>query len=323
MKKKLIFAAFCLFGSVMMTSAVLGADIRLVVDNKEVVSSVSPVIENGRTLVPLRAIGEALRCSVDWEGDIKAVELEKGGRKVWLKIDSSAVIVSGTENRSFEIDTPAKIIGGVTMVPIRAVSEIFGADVGWDPVSKTVSVTSNATSALSGTVSSGSQTAAGTAQPNEISLEAARSIALADAGVTSSGTDFIREKTDYDDGIPTYDFEFVNGGSKYDYEINRRDGSIVKSEKEAISGGIVQAGTTTQAGTATPATGEITEERAKEIALEAFGLSGTDVSYIKAEKDYERNGLEYDIEFYQGGYEYSCSVDAATGNVIDKEKERN
>ena len=97
-----------------------------------------PVIIDGRTLVPLRAIFEALGADVFWEDATKTVTAKKGHTVVSLVIGSKAITVNTTAK---ELDVPAQIINSRTLVPVRAISEAFGCDVGWDAVTQSVLIT--------------------------------------------------------------------------------------------------------------------------------------------------------------------------------------
>ncbi len=98
----------------------------------------SPVISDNRTLVPLREIFEALGATVEWDGNTKTVNSQKGNISVSLTINSDKIYVNGAEKI---IDVPAKIINNKTMVPVRAVSESYNCSVVWDAASKTVVIT--------------------------------------------------------------------------------------------------------------------------------------------------------------------------------------
>ena len=99
-----------------------------------------PVIENDRTLVPLRAIFEALDAEVLWDAETRTVSSTKGDISVSLTIDD----VNATVNGTIEVlDAPAKIINDRTMVPVRFIAQSFGAAVDWDPNTRTVIVASN------------------------------------------------------------------------------------------------------------------------------------------------------------------------------------
>jgi hypothetical protein len=97
-----------------------------------------PVVVNGVTFVPLRFIGEALGSSVQWNDALKVVFLERGTRQLQLTIGSKLAIVDG---EIVELLEAPRIVNGRTMVPIRFISEAFGADVQWDPETRGVSIT--------------------------------------------------------------------------------------------------------------------------------------------------------------------------------------
>lgn len=85
-------------------------------------------IENDHTLVGMRAAFESLGANVDWNGDEKTVTAVKDNTKIQLQIDNNIMQVN---NESVELETPARLVNDNTMVPIRAVSEAFGARVEW------------------------------------------------------------------------------------------------------------------------------------------------------------------------------------------------
>ncbi len=86
-------------------------------------------IVQGRFLVPMRGIFEALDAVVDWDGETRTVTGRKGDITVSLTIDSKLVSVNG---KMMELDVPATIIDARTFVPTRFVSESLGANVNWD-----------------------------------------------------------------------------------------------------------------------------------------------------------------------------------------------
>ncbi|MBQ3110796.1 MAG: copper amine oxidase N-terminal domain-containing protein [Clostridia bacterium] len=98
----------------------------------------TPVIVEGRTLVPLRSVFEALGATVEWNNEKRAAISEKGDLVVVVAIDSKEMMVDGTPKA---IDVPAQIMNGRTMVPVRAVAEAFGCKVEWDNATRTVIIT--------------------------------------------------------------------------------------------------------------------------------------------------------------------------------------
>jgi len=113
-------------------------EVKVVIDGKPVVFDVKPVINDGRTLVPLRAIFEALGATVDWEPHTRTVISQKGSTEISLQVGSTQLYVNGVAKT---LDVPAKIIDGRTLVPVRAISEAFGCGVDWVAATKTVVIT--------------------------------------------------------------------------------------------------------------------------------------------------------------------------------------
>ncbi len=97
----------------------------------------TPVITNGRTLVPIRAIIEAFGGSVAWDGDTQTVSLAMQDDSINLVIDSNTAYLN---NVAYTLDVAPTIINGRTMLPIRFVSEGFNLGVAWDGKSQTVSI---------------------------------------------------------------------------------------------------------------------------------------------------------------------------------------
>ena len=87
-----------------------------------------PVIESGRTLVPARFVSEALGAEVTWNGATQSVTVVQEGKTIVLVIGQRNVTVEG---RTVSLDVPARIINSRTMVPLRFVSEVLGAQVEW------------------------------------------------------------------------------------------------------------------------------------------------------------------------------------------------
>lgn len=110
-------------------------EITVFVNGDKVKFDQKPFIENSRTLVPMRAIFEALDAEVIWNGEGRTITVTKGKSSIFLKVDSNKMLVNGKEKT---IDVPAKIVGNRTLVPLRAISEALNSDVEWYPDSKTI-----------------------------------------------------------------------------------------------------------------------------------------------------------------------------------------
>ena len=105
------------------------------VNNNEVVFDQQPIIVDGRTLVPVRAIFEVLGADVDWDENTHTVTAKRNSVQIQLKIGSAEMYKNGEK---INLDVPAKIYGGRTLVPARAVSEAFGCKVGWNSSERAV-----------------------------------------------------------------------------------------------------------------------------------------------------------------------------------------
>lgn len=101
-----------------------------------------PILKDSRTLVPLRAIFEALGASVNWDADTETVTAEKDGTKIVLQIGSRNMSVTkeGVE-QSVTLEVPAQVTNGRTLVPVRAVAEAMDASVDWNAPERNVLIT--------------------------------------------------------------------------------------------------------------------------------------------------------------------------------------
>lgn len=129
------FSLAILFLSVLLSISALAINPRIHVNGKEVITDQPAVIEDGRTLVPLRGVFESLGATVEWKNKTRTAIAKKASTSVSVKINSDIMTVNG---KNITLDVPAKIIGGRTMVPVRAISEALGCKVDWDKGSKTV-----------------------------------------------------------------------------------------------------------------------------------------------------------------------------------------
>ncbi|MGE7129662.1 stalk domain-containing protein, partial [Lysinibacillus xylanilyticus] len=114
--------------------------ITIYVDGVQLKTDQPPVMVQGRVMLPLRAIFEALDASVDWDRKKQTVTATKGGTTVVLKIKSKLATIN---NKTVTLDVPAQIFSGRTMVPVRFVSEALGQDVDWNSSGQIVTINSD------------------------------------------------------------------------------------------------------------------------------------------------------------------------------------
>lgn len=96
-----------------------------------------PIITNGRTLVPIRAIIEAFGGVVGWEESTQSVLLTMEDDIIKLVINSNVAYLN---NKAETLDVAPTVINGRTMLPIRFVAESFNLGVAWDSSTQTVSI---------------------------------------------------------------------------------------------------------------------------------------------------------------------------------------
>lgn len=112
-------------------------DIKVLLEHKELSFDVPPQIIEGRTLLPLRAIFEALGLEVGWDDATRIITGMTEDKEIILKLDSKDAKVNGV-NKS--LDVPAKAINGRTLVPVRFIAESLDMNVVWNQESKTVKI---------------------------------------------------------------------------------------------------------------------------------------------------------------------------------------
>ena len=117
------------------TVPVLG--VRIIVNGRDLAFDVPPVIEDGRTLVPVRVIFEALGANIEWDNDTKTVTAVKGRTKVVMQVGDAYIKIN---KKIVKLDAPPVIKDGRALVPARAVAEAFDAAVNWDGIYQIVTI---------------------------------------------------------------------------------------------------------------------------------------------------------------------------------------
>lgn len=102
-----------------------------------------PIIKNSRTLLPIRAVAEALGARVAWDESTKKVTITSSSIKIEMWIGKNTANVNG---KQVPIDSQnptvkPEIINGRTMLPVRFVAEALGANVIWDNSAQTITIT--------------------------------------------------------------------------------------------------------------------------------------------------------------------------------------
>ncbi len=117
--------------------------VNVYVNNEKIEFDVEPVVENGRTLVPLRGVFEKLGARVDWNKNISEVVIKDENNEIEMILGKEKVIVNG-EVRNIDVST--KMINSRTYAPLRFISENMGHTVRWDKDTNSVYITRENTS---------------------------------------------------------------------------------------------------------------------------------------------------------------------------------
>ena len=101
-----------------------------------------PVIHDGHTYLPLRAIAEALGAKVDWIAETKGITITLGDQSVGLQIGNGTAVVNGNVVAIFPpyLQPYGDGTYAATMVPLRVIAEGLGATVNWDPATRTITI---------------------------------------------------------------------------------------------------------------------------------------------------------------------------------------
>lgn len=136
MKRKLLQGLLSIVIAVSIIAGQASA-IDLIVNGNKLTLDVEPTIVEQRTLVPLRAIFESLGAEVSWDQNTATATATKDETTISIAVGNKTAYINGAPT---ELDVPAKIIDGRTLVPVRFISESLGAKVYWLQDAQTVRV---------------------------------------------------------------------------------------------------------------------------------------------------------------------------------------
>jgi Copper amine oxidase N-terminal domain. len=115
----------------------------VIVNGEKKTIEAPPYIKNGRTMVPVRVISEAFGADVGWNDKTKEVTIRYKDKNIILKIGSPYALVNGTQTPidRDNLKVVPEITNGRTFVPIRFISETFGAKVEWNDLTQQIRIT--------------------------------------------------------------------------------------------------------------------------------------------------------------------------------------
>ncbi len=110
-------------------------EITIKINGVKLITDSPAMIVNNSTLVPMRAIFEAMGAKVEWENSTRTVIGTKGKDKIVLQIGNTRAYLNG---KAIMLETPPIIVNNSTFVPVRFIAESLGSDVLWDAKTRTV-----------------------------------------------------------------------------------------------------------------------------------------------------------------------------------------
>ena len=289
---------------------------------------VYPLLHNGVTYLPIRAVGELMGKVVSWDNATQTVTLSGS-------VDNSGNLVtdadsfgpgSGSTGSTTYITAETAKTKALAHAGLSASQVTFvRAYPDWDDGRYVYDVEFYTADykeydyeidAKTGGVLSFDYDADHYTRPSQpstgttISAETAKSKALAHAGLSASQVTFVRATLDWDDGRSVYDVEFYTADYKeYDYEIDASTGAVLSFDYDAD-----HYTRPAQSGT------DIGLEKAKSIALSQ--VSGASSSHIRqAKRDYDDGRVEYEVKIVYNNYEYEFEIDGTTGTILSRDVE--
>ena len=158
-----------------------------------------------------------------------------------------------------------------------------------------------------------SQMAKSQASQMPIGRDKALEIAKTHAGLTDTGLTW-EVDPELDEVPPHYEVELHQGGQEYEYKIQAYTGEVLYNNTKQDDDD--------DSAPAVTGTTDIGTEKAKSIALEAAGVTASQVRNLRVERDYDDGRLEYEIEFYVGSTEYDYVISGVDGTILEQDVEQ-
>ena len=134
-------AAVLLLTSLVLPSMAADTTVTVKVDGKVIAfPDQKPVVNDSRTLVPIRFVAEALGNEVDWDPVNRTAIIDKG--RIQFYIGTNRAIIDG---KNVTLDVTSIIIKGRTMVPLRVIAETLNCTVDWFGTNRTVLINRKST----------------------------------------------------------------------------------------------------------------------------------------------------------------------------------
>ena len=158
----------------------------------------------------------------------------------------------------------------------------------------------------------------------DIGQDKALEAALIHAGLEKTDAQLVKSSMGMDDGQIIYEFDFISGDTKYEYEIDGTTAAVREFSKEVITSAgqdnPPESGTAANPD-ASAGSGYIGVDKAKAIALSDAGIKSSAATFTRAKLDRDDGRAQYEIDFYTADREYDYEIDASTGKILDRDSE--
>ena len=111
----------------------------MLIDGKASQLDSPPVIEKGRTLIPIRVIAENLESIVLWDGKEQKITIVHFTKRIELWINKAKCFVNGIE-KAMPSNVPPRILFSRTYVPLKFIADELDASVLWDSKTQTITI---------------------------------------------------------------------------------------------------------------------------------------------------------------------------------------
>ena len=146
MRKICLLILACIFVCSFSVTGYANDAVTVKINGEALASPVSARLENGRTLLPMRAIFEELGAKVNWMPDDELIIATKDDLFIVMQIGNPQMTVQRlnvSKKTVLELDVVPFVENGSTIVPVRAVAESLGARVDWEDETWTVLITTD------------------------------------------------------------------------------------------------------------------------------------------------------------------------------------
>ena len=301
-------------------------DIHIFMNNRLIKYDQPPVLVNNRTLVPMRAIFEALGAKVEWIEETQTAAASKEDKTINITVNTANMTVNGEVK---ELDVPAQIIGDRTMVPLRAVSEALDCKVVWTGSLNTVNIIPKQRQAYSVSVTNEDGVNIGTVYYNDENL--IYEIIIDDTGAfmpffaNINGNTFFEfckkgttrftynegavERITHEDenGLMTYEIKQNSDGGVCDYGVNTLYGDDFEYVRNESTGETSTSGRSPNY----PDFKFITQYTFNNLGL-ISEVHGDDAVYFTYNTDGQLTGYKSSRYFYNYKYSYDASGDISS-----------